>query len=263
MQESHPRKPWFLAYEEDGRPVIRWRVAFMMVTLIGAVQAAAMFLTRLFARLPTGAFSLTLIGVVFIPLVTILVALMIVVHDREMMKYRGETPRFRFDLRVVFLVVSGICLWLGVTRLESEQTRKHYEQRVAFAERCGKLVGEGKARYSGGTNELMIVVRRSDFDDGDFRELVNMLAESPDAAYIYYLDLSGTKITDESLSLMSDWSGLKYLSLDETEITDDGVRNVGFLPQLRSCSVGSTSVSKEVMKKIGAQRKQKNLPPFG
>ena len=154
-----------------------------------------------------------------------------VTHDRAMMRYRGEQPRFRFNLRLVFAMIFAACLLLATMRVELLHTTNSHNQRKAFTQKLLTLVGDGgKARYSGGTNELMIVVKRDEFGDEDFRKLVETLKESPDNAYIYYLDLNGTEITDASIELMSEWDGLRYGYVGETNVSPEGIRQLEKLP---------------------------------
>lgn len=263
MSETNPQKqqPWFLDYEEDGKPVIRWRRALMFGALFILLPMVAVLVARAFIRLPMG-FGPIATCVFSIPNLIWMLVLYMVTYDREMMTYRGQTPRFRFSLRLVFLLIFGVCLWLAVTLHAMERTRAQYEQRVAFAERLSQLVGKtGKARYSGSTNELMVVVKNVEFSDDDFTELVKMLEDSPDDAYVYYLDMNGTKITDASLDQIADWNGLQYLFLGGTAVTESGVRRVGTLPRLRALSAQGT-VPRDVIKEIRETRIKKNLPPI-
>lgn len=257
MEETNKKKTAFLDYEADGRPIIRWLRVLMFAAFICLLQLTTgwLMMTVMGQRWTT--------GVLAIPIFTCWLAGVFITHDREMMEYRGEKPRFRFSLGLVFLLISALCLWLAVMRVETERARKLYDQRTAFTERLSQVVGgPGKARYSGNTNELMIVVKNVEFDDDDFRELVETLEDSPDEAYIYYLDLNGCKITDASVEQMTEWNGLQYLFLGDTAVTETGARRVGAMQGLKSLGLGTSEKFRELKEEIRATRKQQKLPPI-
>ena len=189
---------------------------------------------QLFLRKPLSDIRPSLLCLIFLSMIAPYAAICIITYDREMLRFRGEQPTFRFNLRLVFAMIFFACLLLAAMRVEMLQTRNSHNEREAFTQRLLTVVGEGgKARYSGGTNELMIVVKRDNFGDDDFRKLVEMLKESPDNAYIYHLDLSGTEITDASIELMSEWDGLQYGYVSKTRVSPEGIRQLEKLPGLK------------------------------
>jgi Leucine-rich repeat (LRR) protein len=71
------------------------------------------------------------------------------------------------------------------------------------------------------------------------------------------LSLSGTKITDDGLASLKDFSRLEYLFLNDTEITDNGLEQLKSFANLRRVDLQGTAVTE-----AGAESYRKTLPPF-
>lgn len=78
-----------------------------------------------------------------------------------------------------------------------------------------------------------------------------------------YLDLTATRISNDSVALISQRKDLYSLSLIETQVTDDACVFLKQLPRLRSLNLGSTKVGDAGLKELPAVRSLRELriPP--
>ena len=262
MQDDEPKKIWFLNFGQDGRPRFKWQPLLLLIPMLLLGQSLGLLFLIHFVGVNPNAFSLPFLAMMAIPPVAWFLLTMSITYDREMARYRGETPGFQFGLRNIFLLTLALCAWLACTTAEINRNARRHDARNAFVAELAKFAPQGKVRYSGGTNELQVVIKSPSFDDEDFHALVRSLEASPDKAYIYSLSLTGTSITDQSLALMSDWHGLKYLYLNDTAVTDQGVRSLESLSQLLQLTVGDTSVTAEYRAEFRTKNPKVNVSPF-
>lgn len=77
------------------------------------------------------------------------------------------------------------------------------------------------------------------------------------------LDMSGSQITDRSMSRLPAQKSLHFLALDGTHISDEGIANLRALPDLLELHVDRTGLTDRGMKYIGEMKSLKNLSVRG
>ena len=60
-----------------------------------------------------------------------------------------------------------------------------------------------------------------------------------------YLELTGTRVTDETIGAVAALKGLESLSLSNTRITDKGLVKLAELPRLQSLWLRGTAVTQD------------------
>lgn len=73
----------------------------------------------------------------------------------------------------------------------------------------------------------------------------DMMSVISDLPHLQKLFLQNTKITDKGLNNLEDLNYLEYLNLYGTEITDEGINNLPILPRLRNLFLWQTKTTKE------------------
>lgn len=241
------KRPWFLKYDSDGRPRPNWKAILSVGFFAFIAQATASTIVSLYARPDFPRRLASTLVLSFMPLVVVGWSVGYIALQREVDRFRGEPPRIRFGIRAILLVTAIACVWLSAARLEMQTTHKHHLDRNTLIEQLTSTLGSDvEARWSGNTNKLSVKVSRSNFNDDDFRQLVEQLDTSNMDAHVYFLSLENTSITDASLERISDWQRLEYLILDGTAITDTGVKSLRSLESLRMVTLSDTKVSEEV-----------------
>ena len=85
-----------------------------------------------------------------------------------------------------------------------------------------------------------ILALRAQLEDYDFR--------------IYFVDFSGTSVTDAGVAELKQLQSLKYCFLDNTAVTDAAVDALGELPLLQVLSFNATQVTPERLSKLHLAR---------
>jgi serine/threonine protein kinase/uncharacterized protein YjbI with pentapeptide repeats len=79
------------------------------------------------------------------------------------------------------------------------------------------------------------------------------------AANLKRLELTGAKVTDDGLKLLSGMSSLRELSLDSTQITGDGLKHLTWMPELTRLDLENTVVGDGGVKALGGISSLKSL----
>ncbi len=79
------------------------------------------------------------------------------------------------------------------------------------------------------------------------------------AANLKRLELTGAKVTDEGLKLLSGMSSLRELSLGSTQITGDGLNHLTWMPELTRLDLENTVVGDAGIKALGGISSLKSL----
>ena len=106
-----------------------------------------------------------------------------------------------------------------------------------------------------GTTDLTFtaVSLRGNFDDGGFKKLQKFLP------LLVSLDLSATKITDQSVAMLTAAPKLRMIRLAETQITDAALDNLVKLAALESINLYGTKVTDAGISKLSALPNLKRL----
>ena len=103
------------------------------------------------------------------------------------------------------------------------------------------IVGTGTVHVSGKT---FVQIKRPSFDDDDLEEFIRLTTQLDDiGSPLYFLDLSGTNVTDRGVARLATTDSLEYLFLERTAVTDASIDSVEALPHIRVMSVMSTVVT--------------------
>jgi hypothetical protein len=97
------------------------------------------------------------------------------------------------------------------------------------------------------------LVNNPNFSDADMEKLLKL------REHVLWLDLSDTKITDNSLKYISQFKNLTRLSLDNTAITDAGLNHVKSLLHLRHLNLYNTGITDNGLKALGNCRELATL----
>lgn len=175
------------------------------------------------------------------------------------------TPRRRwtqFSLASLFLVVTTLCVALGVWSMRAERQRRA----VAAIEALGGFV-EYASDFGSDETEAFpeILLRRwlpRDYWD-EVQEVALVYTDVADTGLtdlqgltsMRYLDLKGTPVTDAGLVHLHDLTTLQVLCLSDTQITDSGLAHVQRLAALQDLDLYRTRVTD-----AGVAKLQKVLP---
>lgn len=89
--------------------------------------------------------------------------------------------------------------------------------------------------------ERLRVIRLRDQADGDAL-LDYLFRNKPALEYMVHLDLAGSHVTDNGMSLVGGFRGLSHLNLARTHITEAGLKVIPSLPNLQWLNLARTSV---------------------
>ncbi len=150
----------------------------------------------------------------------------------------------QFSLLGLLLAVSLACGFFAYVRWETERALERHTGRQKIVAGAMEIVGKGKARFSGATHDVMVIVERKDFGDADLKRLIEYFdARLPPEGGIYFLSLEATSVTDQGLALLAQCHRLQYLCLDKTPVSDEGLQHVVGLPNLEAISATGTKVT--------------------
>lgn len=131
----------------------------------------------------------------------------------------------------------------------------HLDGSVASSETDEKFLGNGLAHVVelGSTTPTLrtLVFDRSAIGDKHIAQIAAMK--------LTHLNLSGTEITDEGVSMLSEMSSLTHLNLGSTGITDDSLRVLSSLPNLESLQIRGTNVSDRGIPELQAAQRIRYL----
>lgn len=179
------------------------------------------------------------------------------------MTKRGFQLSFRFSLRVVLIVITGVAIWLAY------ETRRIRIRREAVA---AVLAVEGNVKYQDSTaaRYLIPLIGADYFSSiervsGLYRKMnddhLEALSRIPELKHIttnhaWAGSLIGTfavsggggtgknaLITDEGMAHLSKAKSLESLILFNTKVTDKGVAHLGSLQHLEYLSISSTHIT--------------------
>jgi hypothetical protein len=169
------------------------------------------------------------------------------------MSFASRTRWFQFSLRTLLVIVTLFCLGPGGFLVYHRRLAKREQAAVAkLREIPGQqlLVRPDWLRTQLARQTSGYVVGAAfpapNTTNGD-------IAPVSDLSGLVWLNLNGTKITDEGLDPVLKLTHLTQLRLDETDITDAGLLKLARLKQLKTLNVYKTRVTDEGVKKLQAE----------
>jgi hypothetical protein len=131
----------------------------------------------------------------------------------------------RFSLRTLFVLMTVCCLLVGAWSVYVNPFRLE-QQSLATVNRLQGNAAKTRAEGPGWQ-----------------RWLVTTFLGDDAFVHVTQVDLSGTRVDDKELPLLSGLTHLEKLNLDNTEITDDGTTVLRAMPALKELSLRYTNVS--------------------
>jgi hypothetical protein len=166
--------------------------------------------------------------------------------------------RFRFSLKWLLLIVTAVCVWLGIISYRANRQRDavayivNHDGGVSYAhawDYSGRFPQEIKGATPPGPAWLRNLIGDHYFFDVTFMRLNepqvtdeagNAIAKLPK---LKGLSLQGTGVSDETLKRMRGRHALRWLYLKRTKITDQGLAHVRELPNIESLALGETAIT--------------------
>lgn len=153
---------------------------------------------------------------------------------------RPKRRRSKWFLILIFLIGAGVVGYFKVQGLVAKEqaAASRLQQLGALCSNSTSLVAKqmGKGRHPGAANLLTIQ------DPAKFREAVELLRDLP---FLTSIDMSGTSLKDEDLSLIAGLKRITNLNLSQTQVTDKGIAHLKGMSGLRNLHAGGTPVTKE------------------
>ncbi len=146
-------------------------------------------------------------------------------------------------------LIFGLMAWDRQLRLQADAHRKSLHAKIMA------IVGNGTVYVRGNPGKSYITVKRQSFDDDDLKAILQLkdVLDEADGS-ITNLDLSGTAITDDGVSLLADLNSLEVCDLDQTSVSDTSIDVLERLPNLENLSVMTTRVTDERLSKLSLDR---------
>jgi hypothetical protein len=241
----------FLNRDDTGQVVIRWSrivaslIAYIVVSLAVTVVLQHFMGVRFRARMYAS--STVVVGL------WLLLCLHVAKRHAE-----GKSAR-QFSLSAMLAGTAGICLLLALLGSERRADSENSAHRQHLQEVIMAIVGTGTVHVA---NQTLVQVKRSTFDDDDLEEIGRLKTQLADVnSPLYFLDLSGTNVTDHGLATLASMDSLEFLFLERTAVTDVSIDAVETLPHIRVISVVSTVVTPERLLRLSVKRPQWNIEP--
>ncbi|HVX13664.1 MAG TPA: leucine-rich repeat domain-containing protein [Pirellulales bacterium] len=133
--------------------------------------------------------------------------------------------KLRFPLRLMLVLVTALCIAMGVWIAPRERQR-----RVVAAIEALEGTVDYVDRNQRGEESFLVTLLRRWLPPVYFDEIIEV-------------NLADTRITDEGLAQLQELSSLESLYLDNTKVTDAGLVHVRRLASLQELRVGNTEVT--------------------
>lgn len=163
----------------------------------------------------------------------------------------------QFDLKSLLVGTLVIALLFGFFRLRGQRHEEINKIAGAFRAR-GANVNCSPASFSESMANLFWIGGRGSITRLTWRDKPltdSQLARCDDLlsrlSNLRALDLSGTKVTDQSLKIVASLSQLERLDLSDTLVTDSGLARLGGLVNLTSLNLTKTKISDEALDTAG------------
>jgi Leucine-rich repeat (LRR) protein len=173
---------------------------------------------------------------------------------------RSRCRWLRFSLRTMMLLVTLLCVWLGVTSYRANKQKRAVE----------RLAGQGSVGYDYQTTAPFGAPRPLPPGPAWLRELIgsdyfvtvdsadvyvksagdDSIAALEDFPQLCSLDLHGPGVTDSVLARLSKLTQLRNLCLYDNSITESGWESVGQFIHLKRLLLGGSNVTDVSLERI-------------
>ncbi len=241
----------FLNRNENGRVVIRWSrlVPCLAVAILASLAVTVAFQYFMGIRFRVRVFAIS----TMFTIVPWLVLLYVAKRQAE-----GKSAR-QFSLAALLAGITVVCLFFALTGSERRADSEELAQREQHEKALMAIVGTGTVHVSGQT---FVQIKRTSFSDDDLEKIIRFKTQLDDVGSpLYFLDLSGTNVSDRGIARLATMKSLEYLFLERTAVTDASIDSIEALPHIRVMSAMSTVVTPERLLKLSIKQPKWDINP--
>ena len=172
---------------------------------------------------------------------------------------------FRFSLRTLLIIVTGLCIFLGVTAKQIHDRRAAISAIDAFGggysiliegpEWLRNLVEDEKLFWNLGrvsfSSDLDGYDPSHPFDDDALRDIIPYINRF---SHFYILHLVSLPVTDNGLSHLKTLKNLKQVLLINMQVTDEGLKILAEIESLEYIWIQDTAVTAEGVARLRSTR---------
>lgn len=199
-------------------------------------------------------------GTTFLLIAIPIVTMLVYDANHRIRIARGDANAQRqFGLTHLMALIGIAAVWLAIARWDWSSTQTTQGLKKQIERRIQKIVGAGRVHLN---QSLLIQVQRPTFNDDDLRLLMSE-RESLKAvnSHFFYLDLSGTQVTDGGLTALNKCHSLEFLILDNTVVSPDGLKVIDVLPELQILGLANTQVPSTYLAALRRRRPKLQIYP--
>ena len=244
-----------LSRQENGEVSVRWKRLAMLTLLVAVVSCGAAFVQSIL--LSTQFRPLSCLAFMVVIVLTWLVLLYFAKRRIE------NKPLWQVSIRALLAGLTGFTIFLGISSLDRELLVRQHSIRAELESQLRSITGEGGlVSVSGNPGTISIGSIRPDFNDDDLRQILDAIANCPDAnAPVTFLNLEKTQVSEFGAAQLVQLESLEHLFLGQTLVTDQSIDYVQKLENLKLISVDGTAVSDERLLRLSQLRTRLNIEP--